>query len=83
MGSVKDQSHEASANGTSNGNGHDPSSQQETDTLEVDSLDSSVAQSNTNGSASDTHGRGNGQGVLRKDQHRDGGAHLHGRATGR
>lgn len=82
MGSVKDQTHEASAKGTSDGNGHDPSKQQKTDTLEVDGLESSVAKSNSDGSASDAHGGGNGQGELREDQHRDGGTHLHGGATG-
>lgn len=82
MGGVQDQTHQASTNGTSNGNGHDPSGQQKANTLPVDSLVSSVAQSNTDGSASDAHGGGNGQGVLRENQNCEGSTHLHGGTAG-
>lgn len=83
MRSIQDQSHETSGKGTSDGNGHNPRNQQETDTLPVDSLESAVAESNTDSSTGDTHGRRNGQGKLGEDQNSDGSAHFHGRATGR
>lgn len=83
MRRVEDQRHEDTANGSGDGDGHDPGEDEETDTLEVDGLEGAVAQADTDGGARDAHGGRDGEGVLREDEHGDGGAHLHGRATRR
>lgn len=81
VGGVEDQAHENATERASNGDGHDPSNHKQSDTLEVDSLESAVAKTNTNGSSSDAHGCRDGQLVLREDQDSDGSAHLHGTPT--
>ena len=83
MRRIEDQTHETTTNGASDGNSHDPSKQQKTDTLEVDSLKRSVAQTDTDGGTSNAHRGGDGQGVLGEDQDGNGSAHLHGGSTGR
>jgi hypothetical protein len=77
VGSVQEETHEASRKSTSNGNGHDPGEEEETNTLEVDSLDSTVAKTDTNGSTSDAHRGGDGKLVLGEDKDGDGGTQLH------
>jgi hypothetical protein len=77
---VEDDGHGETTDGTSNGNGHDPGEDEETNTLPVDGLDGSVAKADTDGRTSDTHGGGDGKGVLREDQDGESGTHLH-RAT--
>ena len=78
---IKNQTHQASSNGTGNRNSHDPSKEQQTHTLEVDGLEGSVAEADTNCGSGDTHGGGDGERVLGEDEDGDGGAHLHGRTT--
>ena len=80
MRGVEDETHEDTAEGTSNGDGHDPGKQQEANSLEVDCLDSSVAKTDANGGASNAHGSGDRERVLREEKDGDSGAHLH-RAT--
>ena len=81
--SVKEQTHEHTADCTGNGDGHDPGENKQADSLPVDSLDGTVAETDTNGGASNAHGGGDGERVLGEDEHGDGGTHLHGRTTGR
>ena len=83
MRSVKEQTHEHTADGTGNGDGHDPGENKQADSLPVDSLDGTVAETDTDGGASNAHGGGDGERVLGEDEHGDGGTHLHGRTTGR
>ena len=64
MRSVKNNAHGKTTNSTSNRDGHDPGEHKETDTLPVDSLDGTVAKTNTNSSTSDAHGCRDGKGVL-------------------
>lgn len=79
---VKSKSHKATTNQTRDGDGDDPREEQETNTLPVDSLEGTVAKTDTNGGTSDAHGCGDGELVLGEDEGGDGGAHLHGRTTG-
>ena len=82
-GSVEGETHESSTDETGNGDGHDPGEEQETHTLPVDGLEGTVAQANTDSGTGDAHGSGHWQLVLGEDEDGDGGAHLHGRTTGR
>jgi hypothetical protein len=77
---VEDDSHGETTNGTSDGDGHDPGEDEETNTLPVDGLDSSVAETDTDGGTSDTHGGRDRERVLREDQDGESGTHFH-RAT--
>lgn len=81
--SVNSQGHEAAANETGNGDGHDPGEEEEADTLPVDGLEGAVAEADADGRARDAHGRRHGQRVLREDQDGDGGPQFHGRAAAR
>ena len=54
--SVEDDAHGQTTDGTSDGDGHDPGEDEETNSLPVDSLDCSVAKTDTNGGTSDAHG---------------------------
>jgi hypothetical protein len=81
--SIKCQSHQNSSNETGDRDGHHPREEQEAHTLPVDSLESAVAETNTDGRTSDAHRSGHGQLVLGEDEDGDGGSHLHGRTTGR
>lgn len=78
---IKDQTHQTATKGTGNGDGHDPGKEQETDTLEVDCLQATVAQTDADGGTGDTHGCGDGERVLGEDEDGDGGAEFHGGAT--
>ena len=81
MRSVNEETHQATTKGAGDGNGHDPGEEEEADTLEVDSLEGTVAETDADGGTGDTHGGGDGEGVLGEDQDGDGGAHLHGGTT--
>ena len=78
MRSIKSQGHEASADETGNGNSHDPGEEQEAESLPVDGLEGTVAETNTNSCAGDAHGSRDGESILREDEDGDGGTHLHG-----
>lgn len=78
---INEKTHQTSTNGASDGDGHDPGKQQEADTLEVDSLQGTVAETDADGGTGDTHGGGDGEGVLGEDEDGEGGAHLHGGTT--
>ncbi len=82
VGSVEDDTHGKTTNGTGDGNGHDPGEDKETNSLPVDSLDSPVAETDTDGSTSDAHGCRDRERVLGEDQDGEGSTHLH-RATTR
>ena len=75
--SIEEETHENSAEGTGDWDGHDPGEEKETDSLEVDSLQGTVAETDTNSGTSDTHRGGDWEGVLREDEDGDSGAHLH------
>jgi hypothetical protein len=78
MRGVNEQAHETPTNGASNRNSHDPSKQQETNTLPVNSLERAIAETDTDSSTGDTHGGRDRQRILREDEDGDGGAHFHG-----
>lgn len=78
---VNEETHQTSTKGAGDGNGHDPGEQQETDTLEVDSLQGTVAETDADGGTGDTHGGGDGEGVLGEDEDGEGGTHFHGGTT--
>lgn len=80
LGGVEENTHQNTAEGTGNWNGHDPRKQEKTNSLEVDSLQSSIAEANADGGASNAHGGRDGERELREDEDSDGSAHLH-RAT--
>ena len=80
---VEEQTHGDTTDEASNGDGHDPGEEQETHTLPVDSLEGTVAQTDTDGGTGDAHRGGHWQLVLGEDEDGDGGAHLHGRTAGR
>ena len=52
--------------------------EKETDTLEVNSLEGTVAKTNTDSTTCEAHGGRDWKGELREDENGDGGAHLHG-----
>lgn len=81
MRSVNKQTHQATTNGAGDGNGHDPGEKEEAHTLEVDSLEGTVAETDADGGTGDTHGGGDGEGVLGEDEDGEGSAHLHGGTT--
>ena len=81
MRRINEQSHQATTDGSGNGDSHDPSQEQEANTLEVDGLEGTIAQTDTDGRASDAHGCGDGQGVLGEHEDGDGGAEFHRGAT--
>lgn len=76
--SVENDAHGHTADGTGNGNGHDPREDEETDSLPVYSLDGTVAKTDTDGGTSDAHGGGDGERVLREDQDGERSTHFHG-----
>lgn len=80
---VEEQTHKHTADGAGDGDGHDPGSNEQADTLPVDSLVGTVAEADTDGSAGDAHGGRDGEGELREDEDGDGGTHLHAAAAGR
>lgn len=53
---IQEQPHQTTTKRTRDGNSHDPRQEQETNTLEVDSLEGTVAEADADGGASDTHG---------------------------
>ena len=55
MRSVEEDTHGKTTDETGDGNSHDPAEDEEPDTLEVDSLESSVAKTDTDSGAGDTH----------------------------
>lgn len=81
MRGVESKSHKTSTDKTGDGDGHDPGEDEKENSLPVDSLDAAVAETDTNGGTSDTHGGGDGELVLREDEDSDGSTHLHGGTT--
>jgi hypothetical protein len=75
---IEDQAHENTTDGTGDGDGSDPGEKEETNSLEVDCLDGTVAETDTDSGTSNAHGGGNWKGVLREDKDSDSSAHLHG-----
>lgn len=82
-GGVDGKSHEAAADETGNGDGHDPREEEKAESLPVDGPPGTVAETDTDGGAGDAHGGGDGEGVLGEDENGDGGTHLHGGTTAR
>jgi hypothetical protein len=78
VGSVEDDGHGDTTDGTGNGDGHDPGEDKESDSLPVDGLDGAVAETDTDGGTSNAHGCRDGKRVLREDQDSERGTHLHG-----
>jgi hypothetical protein len=79
--SIKEQTHQASTESTGDRDSHDPGKQQETNTLEVNSLEGSVAETDTDGGTGDTHRGRDREGVLREYKDGKGSTHLHGGTT--
>ena len=82
MRGVKEETHEDTTDGSSNGDGHDPGKQQEAYSLPVDGSEGAVAETDADGGTGDAHTSGDGQGVLGEDEDTDSGTHFHGGATG-
>lgn len=80
---VEHDAHKHTSEGPSDGNGHDPGEDEETDSLPVNGLESAVAETDTDGGASDTHGSRDRERELREYKDGDSRTHLHGRATAR
>lgn len=80
--SIEEQSHEDTTDEAGDGDSHNPREEQQADTLPVDSLEGSVAETDSDSRASDAHGSGHWQLVLGEDEDGDGGTHLHGGTTG-
>lgn len=83
MRAVEQDAHGATTNKTSDRNSHEPRENQKTNSLPVNSLEGTVAQTNTDGSASDAHGSRDREGVLREDEDGDGSTKFHGGTTRR
>jgi len=77
---VEDNAHEHATDGTGNRDGHDPGEHKKGDSLEVDSLEGAVAETDTNSGTSNAHGGGHGKRVLREEKHGDSSTHLHRRS---
>jgi hypothetical protein len=77
---VENKAHKHTSKSTRNWDGDDPCEDKEANSLPVDGLDGTVAETDTDGSTSDAHGGGDGKGELGEDEDGDGGTHLH-RAT--
>lgn len=80
---VEEETHKHTAESTCNRDRHDPCSDEQADTLPVDSLVSAVAETDTDGGTGDAHRGRNGEGELGKDEDGDRGAHFHAAAAGR
>ena len=78
MRSVEDDAHGETTDSTGDRNSHDPGEDEETNSLPVDGLDGSIAETDANSGTSDAHGGRDGERVLRKDQDGKSSAHLHG-----
>lgn len=80
--SVKNNAHDDTGKGTSNWDGSNPGDHEEGDSLEVNSLEGTVAETDTDGGTSDAHGGGDRKRVLREEEDGDSGTHFHGAASG-
>lgn len=64
MRSVEQDAHEDTGKCAGNWNSHNPGENKETNSLPVDSLESTVAKTDTNSGSGDTHGSGDWKRVL-------------------
>lgn len=78
MRSVEDDTHGQTTDGTGDGDRHDPGEDEKTNSLPVDGLDGSIAETDTDGSTGNAHGGRDRKGVLREDQDSERGTHFHG-----
>lgn len=83
MRSIKDQSHEYTSESASDRNRSNPCNDEEAYTLEVDSLEGTVAKTDSDSGSCNAHGRGHRQLVLRENEDCHSSTHLHGAATAR
>lgn len=81
MGSVKNNAHNDTGKGTSNWDGKDPGNHEEGDSLEVNGLEGTIAETDTDGGTSNAHGGGDWKRVLREEEDGDSGTHFHGAAS--
>lgn len=77
MRGINEKTHQTSTNGAGDGDGHDLGEQQETETLEVDSLQGTVTETDADGGTGDIHRGRDGEGVLGEDEDGEGGAYLY------
>lgn len=82
MRRVERHNHEQTRDQTSTRQGDDPTAEDETDLLPVDSLEVEVAERNTNGGTSQTLCSGDGESEAGSEKDSDGGTELHGETTG-
>ena len=75
---IEHDTHGQTTNGARNGNGHDPGEYEQTHSLPVHRAEATVAETDTDGGASDAHGGRDRQRELREHEHGDGSAQLHG-----
>lgn len=83
MRSIEEETHGDTTNETCNGDGHDPGEEQKANSLPVDGLGGTVAETDTDSGTGDAHGCRDGELVLREDENGDGSTHLHGRTSRR
>lgn len=81
MRGIEEETHGDTTQSSSNGDSHDPGQDQETDSLEVDSLKGAVAQPDTDGGTGNAHGGRYGKRELREEEDGNGSTHLHGTAS--
>jgi hypothetical protein len=79
--SIEKKTHENTAKGASDGDGGDPRKHEETNSLPVDSLEGTVAETDTYSGTSNAHGGGDWKRVLGEDENSDGSTHFHGGAS--
>ena len=78
---IKHQTHQYTPKRSSNRNSSNPRKKQEANSLEINSLQRAIAETDTDGGAGDAHGCRDGKGELREDEDGDSGAHFHGAAS--
>lgn len=80
---IENQGHEYTSESASDGNRSNPCNDEEAYSLEVDSLEGTVAKTNSDSGSCDAHRRRHRQFVLGEDKDGHSSTHLHGAATAR
>lgn len=83
MGSVKEDAHETTREGSGDRDGHDPAHENPSDSSPVGRADITVAKRNANGGTDDAHGGGDGDAKLSGQDDGDGRGEFHGETAGR
>jgi hypothetical protein len=76
--SIEEQAHKYSTESTGNGDSGNPRKDKEANSLEINGFNGAIAETDADGGASNAHGSGDGEGILREEKDCDGGTHFHG-----